>query len=137
MNKTEVNQLPIASLAYLGDSVLEVMVRKKLILDKKGDIHARAAGYVTAVSQASAAERLLEIFTEDELSIYKRGRNHTHSSPKSATHAQYSRATGLNAFLPTSISQETRKDLNSFSKKALKNKKMPLKRTLQGPSLFN
>jgi len=95
MNKTEVNQLPIASLAYLGDSVLEVMVRKKLILDKKGDIHARAAGYVTAVSQASAAERLLEIFTEDELSIYKRGRNHTHSSPKSATHAQYSRATGL------------------------------------------
>ncbi len=95
MNKNEVNQLPIPSLAYLGDSVLEIMVRKKLILDKKGDIHARSHEYVTAVSQAKAAEKLLDVFTEDERSIYKRGRNHTHSSPKSATHAQYSRATGL------------------------------------------
>lgn len=95
MNKNEVNQLPIASLAYLGDSVLEIMVRKKLILDGKGDIHNRAHGYVTAVSQAAAAQRLIEEFSEDELAVYKRGRNHTHSSPKSATHAQYSRATGL------------------------------------------
>lgn len=95
MDKKDVNQISIASLAYLGDSVLEIMVRKKLILDGKGDVHARAHGYVTAVSQAAAVEKLLPEFTEDELDIYKRGRNHTHSSPKSATHAQYSRATGL------------------------------------------
>ncbi len=91
----EANQLPIASLAYLGDSVLEIMVRKKLILDKKGNIQTRAREYVTAVSQARASEKLMDIFTEQELDIFKRGRNHTHSSPKSATHAQYSRATGL------------------------------------------
>ncbi len=95
MNAHEVNQLSIASLAYLGDSVLEVMVREKLILDGAGDIHKRAAEYVTAVSQAKAVEKLMDVFTDDELSVYKRGRNHTHSSPKSATHAQYSRATGL------------------------------------------
>ena len=95
MTPREVNQISIASLAYLGDSVLEIMVRKKLILDGKGDVHARAHGYVTAVSQAAAAEKLMAEFCEDELDIYKRGRNHTHSSPKSATHAQYSRATGL------------------------------------------
>ncbi|MBQ2729651.1 MAG: Mini-ribonuclease 3 [Clostridia bacterium] len=95
MTKHDVNQLPIASLAYLGDSVLEVMVRKMLILDKKGDIHNRSHEYVTAVSQSKAVEKLMDEFTEDELAIYKRGRNHTHSSPKSATHAQYSRATGL------------------------------------------
>ncbi len=95
MTEKEVNQISIASLAYLGDSVLEIMVRKKLILDGKGDVHTRARSYVTAVSQATAAEKLLGEFTEEELAIYKRGRNHTHSSPKSATHAQYSRATGL------------------------------------------
>ncbi|MBE6588124.1 MAG: Mini-ribonuclease 3 [Ruminococcaceae bacterium] len=95
MTKNEANQLPVASLAYLGDSVLEIMVRKKLILDKKGDVHSRSHCYVTAVSQANAAERLMSVFTDDELAVYKRGRNHTHSSPKSATHAQYSRATGL------------------------------------------
>jgi len=95
MEEQKVNQLPIASLAYLGDAVLEIMVREKLILDGGGDIHRRAAEYVTAVSQARAAEKLIEVFTENELAVYKRGRNHTHSSPKSATHAQYSRATGL------------------------------------------
>ena len=95
MTNREVNQLSIASLAYLGDSVLEVMVRKKLILDGIGDIHARSKDYVTAVSQSKAVDKLMNEFTEDELSVYKRGRNHTHSSPKSATHAQYSRATGL------------------------------------------
>jgi len=95
MTKAEANQISIASLAYLGDSVLEVMVREMLILDKKGDIHTRAKEFVTAKSQAKATERLTDIFTEDELAIYKRGRNHTHSSPKSATHAEYSRATGL------------------------------------------
>ncbi len=95
MDAKDVNQLSIASLAYLGDSVLEVMVRERLILDKKGDIHTRAREYVTAKSQARATERLVDIFTDEELAIYKRGRNHTHSSPKSATHAEYSRATGL------------------------------------------
>jgi len=64
MTKNEANQLPVASLAYLGDSVLEIMVRKKLILDKKGDVHSRSHCYVTAVSQANAAERLMSVFTQ-------------------------------------------------------------------------
>ena len=95
MEKHEVNQLPIASLAWLGDAVLEVMVRRLLILDGKGDLHERALSYVTAVSQASAAEEILDLLTEDERDVYRRGRNSAHTAPKSATRAQYSRATGL------------------------------------------
>ena len=95
MTKTEIKNLPIASLAYLGDCVIELLVREMLILDGEGHIHERALKYVTAVAQSEAYERIATLLTEDETDIYKRGRNNTHSAPKSATHAQYSRATGF------------------------------------------
>ncbi len=97
MTKREASLLPVSSLAYLGDAVIEVMVRELLVTDGtcRGDIHKRAAEFVTAVSQSAAAEKLLPHLTEDEADVYRRGRNATHTAPKSATHAQYSRATGL------------------------------------------
>lgn len=95
MNKEEAYRMSTAQLAYLGDAVLELMVRKKLI--KEGHAHPQelAVKYVTAVAQSAAAERLADVFTDDEADVYRRGRNNTHTSPKSASHAQYSRATGI------------------------------------------
>ena len=95
MTKLQIAQMSTASLAYLGDSVLELMVRQRLVCDGKGDIHARALNFVTAVKQSEAFDRMSDQLTEDEFDVYKRGRNNTHTSPKSATHAQYSKATGL------------------------------------------
>ncbi len=98
MNKIEITNLPTTFLAYLGDSVLEVLVREKLILagiGGIGEINSKALTYVTAVAQSEAFERIESYLTEDEMGVYKRGRNNTHSAPKSATHAQYSRATGF------------------------------------------
>ena len=95
MEKNKAYQLPISALAYLGDSVMELMVREMLV--KSGVSHPQEAAskYVTATAQSAAAEKLLSLFTEDEAAIFKRGRNSTHTAPKSATHAEYSRATGL------------------------------------------
>lgn len=84
-----------AQLAYLGDAVLELMVRKKLIEEGHARPQELAVKYVTAVAQSAAAERLADEFTDDEADVYRRGRNNTHTSPKSASHAQYSRATGI------------------------------------------
>ncbi len=98
MTKTEIINLPTSSLAYLGDSVLELMVRQKLIsegIGGIGEINAKALTYVTAVAQSEAFAKIEHMLTDDESSVYKRGRNNTHSAPKSATHAQYSRATGF------------------------------------------
>lgn len=95
MTHTEIRNLPISSLAYLGDCVLELLVREKLVLDGEGNIYKRALNYVTAVAQSEAYERIAPLLTEDEADIFKRGRNHTHTAPKSASHAQYSRATGF------------------------------------------
>ena len=98
MTNTEIINLPTSSLAYLGDCVLELLVREKLILADIGgigDINSKALTYVTAVAQSDAFERIEPLLNDDELGVYKRGRNNTHSAPKSATHAQNSRATGF------------------------------------------
>ena len=89
------------TLAYLGDAVLEVQTRKRLlslgITDLK-TLNKSALSYVRAVDQSAAMDRLLPHLSEDEESIFKRGRNsHGVSAPKSATVVQYRRATGMEA----------------------------------------
>ena len=89
------------TLAYLGDAVLEVQTRKRLlslgITDLK-TLNKAALSYVRAVDQSAAMDRLLPHLSEDEEVIFKRGRNsHGVSAPKSATVVQYRRATGMEA----------------------------------------
>ncbi len=94
---TEING---ANLAYLGDAVMELLVRKKLVLagGKLGDINKIADSYVRAGKQSEAADKLADVLTEEENAVYKRGRNvHVNSIPKNATEKQYKKATGLEA----------------------------------------
>ena len=89
------------TLAYLGDAVLEVQTRKRLlslgITDLK-TLNKSALSYVRAVDQSAAMDRLLPHLNEDEEAIFKRGRNsHGVSAPNSATVVQYRRATGMEA----------------------------------------
>lgn len=86
-------------LAYMGDAVLEVFARRRIIGDgghKISKLNDMARQYVTAVSQSGAVERLLPHLTEKEEQIFKYGRNakgvHV---PKSASAIDYRRATGL------------------------------------------
>lgn len=92
-------QLSTPSLAYLGDCVMELCVRTRLLqrgFSTSRDLNAEALNYVRASAQADAAERLLPHLTEQETAIYRRGRNIGHTNvPKSATMAQYRMATGL------------------------------------------
>ena len=80
-----------ASLAYLGDAVLELITRQYLLSTGETDVgklNTLALSYVRATAQSDAVE----------LSVYKRGRNsHNIAIPKSAKAGQYRRATGLEA----------------------------------------
>ena len=88
-----------AALAYYGDGVLELLVRERLVksgLSTAAHLNVAARDYVTAPKQAQAMERLTPHLTEEELGIYRRGRNNIHANvPKSATVAQYRAATGM------------------------------------------
>lgn len=90
-----------ASLAYLGDAVLEVSTRRYLLatgVSDVGKLNAQALLFVKATAQSLAVERLLPHLTEKETAIFKRGRNaHGVAIPKSASAAQYRRATGMEA----------------------------------------
>ncbi len=93
------NKCNALELAYMGDAVIEVLVRRRIIGDggnKISELNGQALNYVTAVSQSAAVERVLPHLTEKELQMFKYGRNakgvHV---PKSASAIDYRRATGL------------------------------------------
>ena len=61
-------------------------------------MHRRTVALVSAQAQARAAETLLPGLTQEELAVYKRGRNaKPKSAPAHATPAEYASATGLEA----------------------------------------
>ncbi|MBO5440049.1 MAG: ribonuclease III [Clostridia bacterium] len=89
------------ALAYLGDSVLECLIRERLILkgyEKAGKLNSEALNYVTAVNQAKAYANIESILTEKESDIFRRGKNSSHLNiPKSASPKEYKTATGFEA----------------------------------------
>ena len=89
------------ALAHVGDAVFELLVRTELCCAGSArvrDLHARTVAQVSAPAQAAFVEAVLPALTDEELTVYKRGRNaHSHAAPKSATPGQYARATGLEA----------------------------------------
>ena len=96
MSREEARLIHAASLAYLGDSVLEVMVREMLVRRNVKSPSVEALKYVTAPAQCEALEKMSDLLTEDEIEMFKRGRNCVHSGvPRHATPSQYRRATGL------------------------------------------
>ena len=94
-------QISAAALAYLGDSVLELMVRERLILagiEKPGRLNEEARKYITAVSQSIAYLKIKELLSPEEEAICRRARNSSHLNiPKSASGAEYKNATSLEA----------------------------------------
>lgn len=90
-------------LAHMGDAVFEVLVRTWLCTHGKATgkgLHRAAVALVRAESQAEKAERILPMLSEEELAVFKRGRNaQVHSIPAHASRAQYSEATALEALL--------------------------------------
>jgi ribonuclease-3 family protein len=99
MKENELITMSVASLAYLGDSVFELTVREHLAksgLTSSAKLNKAALQFVTATAQSAGALRMLDYLSEEELSFYKRGRNHkTSHCPKSADPEEYQRATGL------------------------------------------
>lgn len=91
---------PLA-LAYIGDSVLDLLVKTYFVKNSNKQTykyHKDVSNIVKAVNQASFIDMIMDELSEDELDVYKRGRNTTtHSKAKNATMSEYRKATGLEA----------------------------------------
>ena len=99
--KGEIDSISNLGLAHMGDCVFEILVRAYLCAkgEKTVDkLHRDTINMVKATSQAAFADKMLPLLTEEELAYYRRGKNsHVHAVPKSATPAQYAKATGVEA----------------------------------------
>ena len=99
--KQEIDSISNLGLAHMGDCVFEILVRAYLCAkgEKTVDkLHRDTIRMVKATSQADFADKMLPLLTEEELAYYRRGKNsHVHAVPKSATPAQYAKATGVEA----------------------------------------
>jgi ribonuclease-3 family protein len=91
------------TLAYIGDAVYEIMIRENLLksgLTKVDNLHGEAIKFTSAEGQAIAFDKIESILTEEELNIFKRGRNSkTERKARNASLATYKKATGLESLI--------------------------------------
>ncbi|MBE6602572.1 MAG: Mini-ribonuclease 3 [Ruminococcaceae bacterium] len=97
----DIREISAPALAYLGDCVLELCVRRHLVekgLSTSAHLNAEALDFVRAPAQAEAMKRILPHLTEEEDRYFRRGRNLGHGNvPKRATVSEYRAATGMEA----------------------------------------
>ncbi len=92
-------------LAYLGDSIYEMYVRKYLVdlnISKVNMLQSESIKYVSAKAQASFLKEMMDInfFNDEELSIIIRARNHKNNhKPKNCDIVTYKYATALEALI--------------------------------------
>ena len=101
MEKTKADALSPLLLAYLGDSVMEVLIRTRLASAPDADpalCNRRALSFVTASAQALAARRLRPMLSPDEESLFTRAKNaRAPSVPANVDLYSYRLATALEA----------------------------------------
>ncbi len=105
MLNPDVKQINTTALAYMGDSVYEVYIRRHVMetghvhVDR---LHAMAVPFVKAEGQAKAIKHLMDsdFLTEEEQTLTKRARNHKIASKaKNATPMDYKWATAFEALI--------------------------------------
>lgn len=101
LTKQQIDAISNLGLAHMGDCVFEILCRGYLCAQGETTVdrlHRDTISMVKATAQAKFVDKLLPLLTEEEMAYYRRGKNaHVHAVPKSATPAEYAKATGLEA----------------------------------------
>lgn len=103
LSEQDYRSYPALTLAYIGDCIYDLVIRTVVIHKSHkqvNDLHKKATRYVKAETQAIMIQGLMDndILTEEERSVYKRGRNtKSHTVAKNASVAAYRKATGFEA----------------------------------------
>lgn len=103
LKKVDVRTYSPLALAYLGDSVYELIIRTMIVSAGNSSVnnyHKRASSYAKANAQANMAKIIEPILTTEEVLIYKRGRNaKSVTVAKNASMIDYRMATGFEALI--------------------------------------
>lgn len=100
---SEIDTMSPLTWAYIGDAVYELYIRNYLINITKlkpHKLHIESIKYVKAHAQAEILKKLMNMLTEKEQEIVKRGRNaENHHLPKNATVQDYMYSTAFEALI--------------------------------------
>lgn len=103
LTEREANTYSPLSLAFLGDSVYDTLVREHLLRKANmpvSKLHSIKIKLVCAEFQSKAYELVMDVLSDKEIAILKRGRNATGNTvPKHADASEYRRATALECLL--------------------------------------
>lgn len=99
----KVNSFSPLSLAYIGDAVYEIYIRS-YVMEKANmpvnKLHHASTRYVSAKAQSVIVHSIMESLSEEEVAVFKRGRNaHSYTSAKNADIVDYRHSTGFEALI--------------------------------------
>lgn len=122
----DVKQMKSLALAYMGDAVYEIYVRRHLL--QKGEVkpnhlHQAAVTFVSAKSQAKVIRDWLEqdMLSEEEQAVFRRGRNAKSGTvPKNTDVQTYRYSTGFEALIGYHYLLEDTKRLETLIQAAIK-----------------
>ena len=103
IDNIDIQTVPAQTLAFIGDAVYNVYIRTYLTsisTAKSGILHNMSIKYVSAKGQAFTIDKIMEELNDNEISIYKRGRNtNIPSVSKHVDVIEYKKATGFESLI--------------------------------------
>ncbi len=103
INNIDIQTVSAQTLAFIGDAVYNVYIRSYLTsrsTSKSGILHRQSIKYVSAKGQAYTIDKIMDMLTEEEISMYKRGRNTNIASvSKNVDVIEYKKATGFECLI--------------------------------------
>lgn len=97
--KTDIRTYSPLALAFLGDAVFSLVIRTMIVAEgnrQAQKLHQATSYYVCAGAQARIGDAIADLLTDEERTIYRRGRNANPAhQAKNATTEDYLKATAL------------------------------------------
>jgi len=91
------------TLAFIGDSVFDLIIRTYVVESGNAPVnklHHRCSKLVQAGAQAQLFHSIKDMLTDEEMAVFKRGRNaKSFTSAKNASITEYRSATGFEALI--------------------------------------
>lgn len=101
LGEVDLKTLSPLTLAFVGDCIYDLILRTVIVERHNASpnqLHREKSRLARASAQAEMAEVLQEHLTQEELAVYRRGRNaKSHTTAKNASVLDYRKATGLEA----------------------------------------
>ena len=103
IRKGDIRTYSPLTLAYIGDGIYDLVIRTLIVRHgscQPNKLHKRTSALVKASAQSALIDKLMDKLTEEELAVYKRGRNaKSYTMAKNATMKDYRKATGFEALM--------------------------------------